>query len=458
MCFAPDGATLVSGSKDNTLKEWSVADGQPTVTMTGHAKPISSCDYSSDCRKILSGSEDNQLILWGAEDGSPLKFISWHTSEIRACCYAPDGSRFVSGASDGTLAIWDANSGSLQARLDARASGVTTCCYSPDGRQILAGHSGGALTVWDALTRRRLARLHEHRDAIDSCCYLPDGRRFVSASWDGTINIWDATEKRLLATLGEAPDEYSPFYLNKVSCSISPDGRRILSGHSDGTIRLWDSQTGTLLTVVQGTRRDWIVTRCWFSPDGRYIITVEGIPGATGELNLRDSGSGDLRARFYTQEGVEAAALSDDGCTVSLGDRFGDVLILRLMNFEMSAPLVTAAYLIRATRAAPAIPSFVSELLRRTLEKALHKGGKWSDQPTARCRWCGNRFAPSEAVLQAITEIDRMPDRSRSHASFDIPSEAWADSRLESSCSQCGKPVRFNPFILDNRHWRHREE
>lgn len=62
------------------------------------------------------------------------------------------------------------------------------------------------------------------------------------------------------------------------------------------------------------------------------------------------------------------------------------------------------------------------------------------------------RFPVNEPILEVTRAINReaglTPDKS---PSLELPDEAWDEPRLLSECPLCPKPLKFNPFIVDNR-------
>jgi WD40 repeat protein len=65
VAFSPDGQTLASGSVDNTVRLWRVADGALLRTLEGHTDLVWSVAFSPDGTLLASGSWDGTVRLWG---------------------------------------------------------------------------------------------------------------------------------------------------------------------------------------------------------------------------------------------------------------------------------------------------------------------------------------------------------------------------------------------------------
>jgi hypothetical protein len=82
----------------------------------------------------------------------------------------------------------------------------------------------------------------------------------------------------------------------------------------------------------------------------------------------------------------------------------------------------------------------------------LKGGGRWDAALTAVCAACGGRLSVPTHILDTITAITsaaRLEIAASPFATF--PAEAWADPRLLSECPLCHEPLRFNPFVVDNK-------
>ena len=62
--FTPDSSTLMSGSRDKTIRVWDVATGLQKEVITGHEASIYSIALSPDGSTLMSGSDDNEIYFW----------------------------------------------------------------------------------------------------------------------------------------------------------------------------------------------------------------------------------------------------------------------------------------------------------------------------------------------------------------------------------------------------------
>ncbi|MFM6437739.1 MAG: WD40 repeat domain-containing protein, partial [Microcystis panniformis] len=97
--FSPDGKTLVSGSRDNTIKLWNVKTGQEIRTLKGHDDFVQSVNFSPDGKTLVSGSWDKTIKLWDVETGKlwngstgqEIRTLKGHDSFVYSVNFSPDG-------------------------------------------------------------------------------------------------------------------------------------------------------------------------------------------------------------------------------------------------------------------------------------------------------------------------------------------------------------------------------
>jgi WD40 repeat protein len=258
VAFSPDGQTIVSGSKDKTLKLWDTS-GNFLDTLSGHQDDVTAVAFSPDGQTIVSGSKDKTLKLWNTS-GNLLDTLSGHQEAIYAVAFSPDGKTIVSGSDDNTLKLWD-TSGNLLDTLSGHQEAIYAVAFSPDGKFILSGSRDKTLKLWNT-SGNLLDTLSGHEDDVTAVAFSPDGQTIVSGSRDKTLKLWN--------TSGNLLDTFSGHQEAIYAVAFSPDGKFILSGSWDKTLKLWDT-SGNLLHTFSG--HEDAVFAVAFSSDGKRIVS-----------------------------------------------------------------------------------------------------------------------------------------------------------------------------------------
>jgi len=159
--FSTDSARLLSGSKDKTLRLWTVADGQPAGQLeTPHE--VLSVALNAEGNRAFSGQADNVIRGWAvpfeapkpaegdkpAEPVKPTVQMQGHGGPVVSLAVVPGQPQLASGSLDGTLRVWDVNNGN-QVRSLGHGAPVTSVAVKPDG-QFLASAGGNAGKLWNA--------------------------------------------------------------------------------------------------------------------------------------------------------------------------------------------------------------------------------------------------------------------------------------------------------------------
>ncbi|KAG8716590.1 hypothetical protein FRC09_015518 [Ceratobasidium sp. 395] len=235
--FTPNGTRIVSGSKDKTIRIWDVSTctmfGSPLV---GHADRIKSVSYSPDGAHIASGSYDKTIRIWNAYTGQMVQSpLLGHTDWVHSVSYSPDGDFLVSGSSDKTVRIWNTRTGqAVGDPLKGHVCWVASVAYSPDGLYIVS-RAEEIVCVWDACTRSMIEQpLVLDRQQFHSMSYLSTGVDLSLHYLNGAIHISHTHADRNLVR----PFEMPYFFDNLTRCVFSPDGTQVTSGYGDGAIRV----------------------------------------------------------------------------------------------------------------------------------------------------------------------------------------------------------------------------
>ncbi|KAG6860915.1 hypothetical protein C0995_006039 [Termitomyces sp. Mi166 len=261
-CLEFDSKRIITGSRDRTIKVWSLKDGR------------------------LLGNFGNPIPLPGGEvqghTGSVLclKFsVDWDLGEEDSEGAERKQGFMVSGSSDYSVCVWNLWTGSRVGNSDDRE-------VNGELRTILRGHTGGVLDlriddrwivscskdagirVWDreTLTLARVLRGHEGSvNAVGLQAGRVNNNNLsvfkVSASGDGKMILWDIASGERIRTF-QGHDR-------GLACIEFKDGL-IVCGSNDCKIKVWSVETGECVQTILG--HDALVRALSFDPRcGRLV-------------------------------------------------------------------------------------------------------------------------------------------------------------------------------------------
>ena len=306
--FSPDGTRILTASADMTAKLWDAASGKLLASF-GHQGRVLRAAFSPDGARILTASADHSAKLWEAASGKLIASFD-HQGEVNDAAFSPDGARILTASKDKTAKLWEAASGKLIASFDHQGE-VNDAAFSPDGTRILTASADKTAKLWDSASGKLIASF-DHQDSVKNAAFSPDGTRILTASADHTAKLWDAVPlSRWIASSMTSGKLMASFdHQDAVNhAAFSPDGTRILTASADHSAKLWDAASGKL--IVSFNHQDEVLQAA-FSADGARILTA----GNDKTAKLWDAALGKPIASLVHQDAVENAAFSADGARI----------------------------------------------------------------------------------------------------------------------------------------------
>ncbi|KAI9149791.1 hypothetical protein H9P43_009970 [Blastocladiella emersonii ATCC 22665] len=240
-------------------RNWATHAPAQTV-LRGHADSVYCIQF--DRHLLVSGSRDQTIKVWSMKSGVELRSFRGHSGSV--LCLQYEGSTLVTGSSDSTVMVWDLHTGAHQCTLAGHLSGVLDVAYS--GEWIVSCSKDATIKVWSRVSRAGAppkyalaSTLSGHRAAVNAIQLR--GGTLVSASGDYLLKVWDVrTGRHVRDLVGHG---------RGIAC-VAFDGDLVVSGSNDQTIRVWDVHSGRCLQVLQG-HVDLVRTLALDTPRGLVV-------------------------------------------------------------------------------------------------------------------------------------------------------------------------------------------
>jgi len=420
-----DGDTILSIERDNTLRLWNPKSGESWKALRGQPRDVQDeyghnrvqvISVSSNTKKIVTCTYDS-IYFWDLLNSTCVRLPEYY-SGVQCSAITPDGKRVCTGRYE-TLHLWDFETGACLNTLKGHTFWTSCITISPDGRSALSGSQDKTIRLWDLESGKCLKLFKNHTSSVFGVNFTPDGKRVVSGC-NEMICLWDLEGQLCLNAI-----ERSVSYATSCDVTITPEGRGVVSSINNETLCLWDLRKGNCLQIFEGSKffLSIIVT-----PDNKKIIS--GSRDST--VRFWDMEKGTCLSIFRTNSELSSFTYSNKRNYIITGEVSGNVRILQPTNI---------------------VQDFQKSTIQRLwLFGNLDEKGKWDQNITSLCQFCGTRFKVHDRYISLIKDINKdagiTPDMS---PCLSLPDEAFENPGLLSECPFCKKPIKFNPFIVDNR-------
>jgi len=286
LTLSPNGASLVSGSHDKTIKLWDMQTGGVIKTFHGHTSRIISVSISADCTMIVSGSADRTIRLWNIQSEEchcVIEQLDW----VDCVRFSPTDPHHLISVSDYKVKQW--NTRGHQINSTNHGSHIA---FSVDGAQLVLCQ-GEDIIVQNSASGAIITKFHLDSEMTNHCCFSPDGRYIAVASYR-TAYIWDT------ATPDPHPIKTFIGHTDSITSLTFSSPSSLISASKDKSIKFWQIftlPTDPVVTDLESTPLTSVPIR---------LITLQAQDGIAtsidfdGVVKTWDISTGLCKASFQT--------------------------------------------------------------------------------------------------------------------------------------------------------------
>jgi WD40 repeat protein len=284
LSFTPDNQTLISGSFDQSIKLWNMADGKMLHDLQDHHKGVFALAVSADGKTLASGSWDETIKLWNISSGQLISNLSGHTASVRSLATSPDNQLLVSGSFDNTVRVWQLSTGDLVKTMMHKEP-IAAIALNHTGQILASTGDDGLVKLWSVQTGETIAQLTGNSNCICSLAIAPNSTTVVAGTVSGSIVLWSLDPSNVQNS--EPLQKFKAHSGQINACVFHPSGQYLITGSVDGKARIWSQDVGFNLLrekprkTLRGEPGRSVMSAA-VSADGKSIA----IGGADGTIEL----------------------------------------------------------------------------------------------------------------------------------------------------------------------------
>ncbi|AFZ15687.1 WD40 repeat-containing protein (plasmid) [Crinalium epipsammum PCC 9333] len=385
--FSPNGKTLASGGKDNTVRLFNVTNGQLLQTFPKHIGDIESISWSPHGRMIAAASQ-NQIKFWSL-DGKELRTFK-QKNNITSIRFSHDGYTLAAGNADGTITLFALDGEEIKT-FKGHKSPVTSFNFSPDAKVLVSGSLEGNIKIWSLENRKersldeiscpdfalfynlKCSNFEDYPIRVD----INPKNKTVAVGQNTTINLWNlegqlirsfkvtqtshSQKKGVIHDIQFSPDgkilayantdktiKFLSLYGQEIctlkghkasvwSLDFSLNGKVLASTSADGVIKLWDVQNcRELRTLEYSKKAPAPISDVSFSPDAKMLVSIS-LDGLIHFYSWSLSGS---QRRSMSSQDASSLDFSPNGEFIAVGTTSGLVKLWRIQNKDLKSKII----------------------------------------------------------------------------------------------------------------------
>ncbi|UZD22805.1 WD40 repeat domain-containing protein [Algoriphagus halophytocola] len=154
MSLARGKRQLALGLSDHSIKILDLSrDFHPVTNLNSHQNSVFALAYAPDEKTLISGSRDATLKFWSSEDYSLAETVVAHMYAINYLSFNEEGAYFVTCSMDKSIKIWETNTRKLlkvidKARNAGHGTSVNKVLWSSYNGSVISISDDRSISIW----------------------------------------------------------------------------------------------------------------------------------------------------------------------------------------------------------------------------------------------------------------------------------------------------------------------
>ena len=248
VAFSLSGDMLASSSSDLSIKLWDCEKNHEcTKTLRGHGHNIMKVRFlpAPYDGSLVSCSRDGTVKIWEITSGFCSCTLGDSESWIRALDVKCDGTEIAAGGNSNVITVYDTDAKSEKQTLRGHDHVINSIAYPPlptpssessgdvSNNLLVSASRDKTVRVWNTATGVNLHTFTDHDNWVRDVLVHRSGNFVISVSDDKSVIVFDVKNKRKLKEIPEAHEHFV------TAIAMHPKMPIMATGGVDNTLRLW---------------------------------------------------------------------------------------------------------------------------------------------------------------------------------------------------------------------------
>ncbi|KAF9933385.1 hypothetical protein FBU30_005594 [Linnemannia zychae] len=237
IAISPDRLRMAAGDSNFNVHITNIESGLIEFVLAGHTQSIEAIAFSPRSDIVATGSRDATVRLWSMDSGDIVRELDSHAG-VKALEFSPDGQQIASVSQDDAVILWEVETGEMKefyAKKNAQHS-FTHVGFSPISAQITACDSkNNHIIIWIPSSNEP-RHILKHDGSVNtfvwSCCEQWIVTYHPNSAW-----VWKKSSEKAIdwTCVTVIRGLYEPF--NNIEWR--PNALEFVTGCSKGAVRVW---------------------------------------------------------------------------------------------------------------------------------------------------------------------------------------------------------------------------